>query len=79
MLELLDDLDVAALLRDVPESGLERGQTGTVVLTHGSGDAYEVEFMNRSAGSRSSIVATVLRDDLLKLKGDKRIPVAGSI
>jgi len=36
-------LDVVAILQDVPESGLLRGQVGTVVELLGPG-AYEVEF-----------------------------------
>ncbi len=60
------DLDIVALLRDLPDEKLERGQTGTVVLTHGNGEAYEVEFILHTG---RSIVATVTREDLLKLKG----------
>jgi hypothetical protein len=63
------DLDVVALLRDLPDEKLERGQTGTVVLTHGNGEAYEVEFIMPSNAPSPSIVATARREDLLKLKG----------
>jgi hypothetical protein len=50
--EPVTDLDIVALLRDLLEFGLERGQTGTVVLSHGQGEAYEVEFLNRRTGLR---------------------------
>ncbi len=69
----ITDLDVVALLRDLPEDGLERGETGTVVLTHGSGEAFEVEFIRHTSASRP-VVATVRADDLLKLKGYKHVP-----
>jgi hypothetical protein len=74
MSQAIDDLDVVALLRDLPEEGLERGQAGTVVLTHGKGEAYEVEFILPSSQPNRSIVATIRKEDLLKLKGFKRLP-----
>ncbi|HWB52910.1 MAG TPA: DUF4926 domain-containing protein [Tepidisphaeraceae bacterium] len=77
MTEHLQDLDVVALLRDFPEEHLERGQGGTVVLTHGGGEAYEVEFILHPGQPGSSIVATVRAEDLLKLKGFKRVSAAG--
>jgi hypothetical protein len=36
-------LDVVALLEDVPEQGLKRGQVGTIVETWAD-DVFEVEF-----------------------------------
>jgi hypothetical protein len=72
----IEDLDVVALLSDLPAEGLERGQTGTVVLTHNYGQAYEVEFILHSVDAGKSIVATIRREDLLKLKGYKRLPAA---
>ena len=64
--EPLQNLDVVALLSDRPEEGLSAGQTGTVVFVHGEKAAFEVEFMCHSG---KSIVTTVRREDLLKLKG----------
>jgi hypothetical protein len=40
-------LDVVALLIDLPEHGLQRGQVGTVVEVLPP-DAYEVEFVDRT-------------------------------
>jgi hypothetical protein len=40
-----NELDVIALACDLPEHGLVRGDVGTVVLVHGDGAAYEVEFV----------------------------------
>jgi hypothetical protein len=64
----IEDLDVVALLRDLPDKGLERGQSGTVVLTHGGGAAFEVEFIHQPGRPGTSVVATVHAKDLLKLK-----------
>jgi hypothetical protein len=45
MSETLALLDVVALLADVPEHALVRGQVGTIV-EHLAGDMFEVEFSN---------------------------------
>jgi hypothetical protein len=66
MREPIHDLDVVALLQDLPEHGLPAGQTGTVLLTHNNGEAFEVEFILRP---HKSVVATVRGEQLLKLKG----------
>lgn len=66
MQEPIHDLDVVALLVDLPAEGLPAGQTGTIVLTHDNGQAFEVEFILQP---HHSVVATVPRDRLLKLKG----------
>ncbi len=79
MADAIQDLDVVALLRDLPEEGLERGQTGTIVLTHGKGEAFEVEFLTRRAGAGASVVATVRSEDLLKLKAYKRVTATSAV
>jgi len=66
MTDEIKELDCVALIRDLPDAGLTKGQTGAVVMVHSRGEAFEVEFpMNH----RESIVATVTRPDVLKLKG----------
>ena len=42
---MIEELDRIALTQDLPEHGLERDDLGTVVLVHGQGVAYEVEFV----------------------------------
>lgn len=64
--ENIQELDVVALTHDMPEERLKTGQVGTVVFVHGMGEAFEVEFILEP---RRSVVATVRRDDLLKLSG----------
>lgn len=41
----IKELDAIALTCDLPERGLKRGDVGTVVLVHGNGEAFEVEFV----------------------------------
>ena len=62
----IHELDVVALVRDLPEENLRAGQTGTAVLVHRAGEAFEVEFQLEP---RRSVVATVPREHLLKLRG----------
>jgi len=66
MAEAIRELDVVALIKDLPAEGLAAGQTGTVVFVHEGGKAFEVEFILEP---RRSVVATVEQDCLLKLKG----------
>lgn len=42
---MIKDLDVVALVRAVPEHGLEAGDVGTVVMVHEDGHGFTVEFM----------------------------------
>jgi hypothetical protein len=53
-----------ALLRDLPESGLARGQVGTVVEIL-SPDAVEVEFCDNQG--RTYATAAIASDDLVRL------------
>ena len=41
----IKELDAVALTCDLPEHRLTRGDVGTVVLVHGKGAAFEVEFV----------------------------------
>ena len=55
---------VVALLRDLPEKGLLRGQVGTVVDTH-SPTAAEVEFVDDEG--RTYALTTLRTADLMEL------------
>lgn len=44
-MKTIKELDCVALLHDLPEHGLMRGDVGTAVLVHGEGLAFEVEFV----------------------------------
>jgi uncharacterized protein DUF4926 len=43
---MIGELQTVVLCEDIPEKGLSRGALGAVVLVHGSGEAYEVEFLS---------------------------------
>jgi len=43
---MIDELDLVALLTDLPARGGRRGDVGTVVHRYGSHARYEVEFTN---------------------------------
>jgi hypothetical protein len=64
MSEPIHELDMVALLQDLPEEQLPAGQVGTIVLEYDQSEAFEVEF---PLEPRRSIVATVSREKLLKL------------
>jgi hypothetical protein len=42
---MIKELDSVILTTDLPDSGLEEGDIGTVVLVHRGGEGYEVEFV----------------------------------
>jgi hypothetical protein len=48
-------LDVVALMVDLPELNLSRGQVGTVVDILAGGAAFEVEFSDRSGRAYASL------------------------
>jgi uncharacterized protein DUF4926 len=57
-------LSVVALLEDVPEKGLFRGQVGTVVESLAPG-VYEVEFSDDSGRTYASLALRI--DQLIRL------------
>lgn len=55
MSNLIQLLDVVALMVDLPEYNLWRGQVGTVVEILAQGTAYEVEFSDREGRTYESL------------------------
>lgn len=45
---MIKELELVALTANVPEHGLLAGDVGTVVMVHGEGVGYEVEFLTSS-------------------------------
>jgi hypothetical protein len=41
----MKELDTVVLKKDVPAHGLVVGDVGTIVMVHGEGDGFEVEFI----------------------------------
>lgn len=66
MSDPINELDVVALEQVPPGESLSAGQVGTVVYVHENGQAFEVEFI---VEPRRSVVVTVRREYILKLKG----------
>jgi len=60
----IKELDVVALLRDIPEANLVQGQVGTVVETLGE-LAYEVEFCGDDG--RAYAMLGIKEEDLMVL------------
>lgn len=60
----LEILSVVALMRDMPEAGLVRGQVGTVVEVLGP-EVFEVEFSDDSGRTYASLALKA--HDLLRL------------
>jgi hypothetical protein len=42
---MIQELDTVVLKKDLAESGLTAGDVGTVVMVHGNGQGFEVEFL----------------------------------
>ncbi|MGQ3685295.1 MAG: DUF4926 domain-containing protein [Candidatus Loosdrechtia sp.] len=55
MKEKIKLFDVVALIVDLPEYNLWRGQVGTVVEILANGEAYEVEFSDREGRTYESL------------------------
>ncbi len=59
---MIQELDLVALVIDRPIFGLHRGNVGTVVHVYGTGDLYEVEFIN--ANGDTIAVETLNADEI---------------
>ena len=59
---MISELDRVVLTTDLPKEGLEAGDIGTVVLVHGDGKGYEVEFTTLDGNTFA--VVTVLAGEL---------------
>lgn len=55
---MIDELDIVALTRALPEHGLEAGDVGTVVMVYDGGKGYTVEF----ATVKGKTIATITLD-----------------
>lgn len=64
---MTEDLDVVVLTRDLPESGLSKGDVGTVVHRYEGGTGYEVEFVTGEGGTVA--VLTLAPDDIRPVEG----------
>ena len=68
---MIDECDLVALLIDLPDLGLVRGDVGTVAMVHGQQAGFEVEFIN--AIGRTIGVETLLVSQVKKIEQAKAI------
>ena len=73
MANMIKELDPVVLATDVPEYGLKAGDIGTVVLIHGGGKGYEIEFM---ALDGETIAVATLPAAKVRPVGHREIPHA---
>jgi len=69
----IQELDRVVLREDLPQSGLARGDIGTVVMTHGNGQGYTVEFLTLTG---RTIAVETLRADQVRPLGENEIASA---
>jgi len=74
--EVIRELEMIALARDIPEFGLKAGDIGCVVLIHGGGSGFEVEFATITGDTLAII--TLPPDALRPVKGNE-IPHARAV
>jgi len=55
---MIHELDTVVLTHDIKGHGLKAGDIGAVVLCHGDGDAFEVEFVT---GKGETVAVLTLR------------------
>jgi len=74
--EVIRELDEIVLTCDLPDQRLRAGDIGTVVLVHGEGKGYEVEFMTLDG---ETIAVSTLRADQVRVVHHDEIAHARSI
>ena len=73
--DTFSELDLVALVKPLPEHNLPIGQTGTIVMVHNAGEAFEVEF---PLNPRQSIVATIRPCVITRIRSQTANIVSGS-
>lgn len=69
----INELDVVALTCELAAHGLVRGDVGTVVLVHGDGAAFEVEFVGYDG---HTVALATLENDQIRPLDSHDIPHA---
>jgi hypothetical protein len=73
---MIHELDQVVLATDLPEHYLETGDIGTVVLVHGGGEGYEVEFV---ALDGETLVVTSVTPEQVRPVRRRELPHARSV
>jgi hypothetical protein len=67
---MIEELETVVLTDDLDEYGLKAGDIGAVVLVHGNGESFEVEFVTLSGGTvavvtlKSSQIRRIYEDEI---------------
>ncbi len=72
----INDLDLVALKKDLEDKSLVAGTVGTVVYSYNNPKVFEVEFMNASGGTISTM--TLKSSDIRPLKQNDMLYVRPS-
>ena len=68
---MINESDLVALLVDLPNADLVRGDVGTVAMIHGDQKGFEIEFVN--AEGQTIAVETLNQAQIKKIKQEKAI------
>lgn len=68
---MINESDLVALLIDLPDVDLMRGDVGTVAMIHGDQKGFEVEFVN--ASGKTIAVETLRQSQIKKIDERKAI------
>ena len=68
---MINESDLVALLIDLPDADLVRGDVGTVAMIHGDQKGFEVEFVN--ADGKTIAVETLSQNQIKKIRQEKAI------
>ena len=55
---MIQELDSVILVKDYPDQGLVKGDMGSVVMVHGNGKAFEVEFVTLAGDTLGVLTLT---------------------
>jgi hypothetical protein len=72
---MIQELDAVVLTHDIEEHGLRTGDIGAVVLSHGGGDAFEVEFV--TGGGRTVAVLTLRAQEVRPMQAQEILHARG--
>lgn len=67
---MIQEYETIELKTDLPKYELHEGDKGTVVMVHGQGEGYEVEFFDQEGDT--IVVATCLASQIRKRKSGDR-------
>jgi hypothetical protein len=56
---MIQELDTIILVKDYPDQGLVKGDVDTVVLVHGGGKAFKVEFVTLTGDALAVLAVKV--------------------